>query len=180
MKRLLFLLSVLILSLGSYGKKVPDWVKNPKARPVGSYVGKSYPTKECPVERHIMALYFAMDSYMQQLQEDMPNHLEALDNSKFIDWELIDNYVDENGVEYVLLKITPGVHLFMMSTTVFVEESNNKSSSKIEKKYISDVFEYQLLIEIESETDNNKSISSCEIMVTIGSWKETFGENYTK
>lgn len=158
MKRL-FLLCTFILSINLHGQDVPNWVSNPNLISDSLYIGKSLPTKEHPVERHIVAMFDAMASFASNNPIDTSKVFMARsvysqsDNNfstnkqAFIDWQLIDNYVDASGVEYVLLKITPGLHLFTYQEVSAGEWSNDVDfTSYSEKLYESDVYKNPVYI----------------------------------
>lgn len=81
MKQIVVILLSLIMTLPLVGQNLPDWVRASNMEG-GLYVGKSLPTKEHPVERHIIALYDAMASYALDNQKD--NHSEGFRNSQKI------------------------------------------------------------------------------------------------
>lgn len=196
MRRLFLLSTILVLSNALFSQDLPDWVKNPLNKPAGTYIGESLPSKEYPVERHIVALYDAMATYgrsnMQQTLQDTSRTVtirkeiisgEEKDYSDMsrniinIDWELIDNYVDNSGVEYVLLKIWPGPHPFIMEEYgVSRWDENGKFCYSISNKnYYSEVFNIPVLIVTENSVESDKIIANTSI--SAGIWTEIINLN---
>lgn len=85
-------------------------------------IGKSLPMQENGLERHLMAIYDALAEYCRsncKIDEIRSIHEEthttsssSFSDSVSVDFSVLHNWIDANGVEYVFLDISPGNHIF--------------------------------------------------------------------
>lgn len=124
MKQLFLLSIILALSIELYGQKISnkmllkDLVETSEGYEV---IGTSEPMPNNGVERHMMAVYRALSKYAPRADSLISGYAVISGNSSssnskiacYIDYTILQNFVDEIGREHVLLRITSGNHLFI-------------------------------------------------------------------
>lgn len=154
MKRLFFLSIILALSIGLYGQKISnkrllkDIVETSEGYEV---IGTSEPMPNNGVERHMMAVYRALSKYAPRA--DSLISYDAVISGKssiekiicYIDYTILQNFVDEIGQEHVLLRITPGNHLFYCTETTETEcDGDSVSIESFKSEYSFSAFSYPM------------------------------------
>lgn len=130
----LFLTIILALSIGLYGQKTSnkrlhkDIVKTSEGYEV---IGTSEPMPNNGVERHMMAVYRALSKYAPRADSIISHYAVVSGNSSnseiicYIDYTILQNFVDEIGREHVLLRITSGNHFFYYTETTETESNGD-------------------------------------------------------
>lgn len=109
---------------------IDGWLTNSEGllyRPASKYkggefvVGCSGYVPESWCERHILAIYDALNNYTKDNEDPVVfrqtqlydgSWEEVRTDTSRVDYALIDNYIDESGKEYVWLEVRPGKQLF--------------------------------------------------------------------
>lgn len=123
------LVSLVSLSVFAQTEK-PSWVTNwfnsgVEFAEVCELVGRSDPLPNNTLERRMMALYEALYDYSSM----RCTHVEGgtyYKTESYIDYTLLDSWVDEEGREYVLVNIYPGSHHFFAENIWKEDDTDSK------------------------------------------------------
>ncbi len=180
------LLIIFFSTFNLQGQDIPDWGKKKAGsnNSIEGYevIGSSFPMPDNGVERHLMAIYTALEKYAhavdsvkneyayESTQGKKSNAIYHRHGKCPVDFTILQIFVDSSGREYVILRVTPGKHIFEFYITgigEFLNEDMSDYEGKEECYYKFSAFDCPLYYEIKE----TKGISS--LSYAIGNYSES-------
>lgn len=180
------MLIILFCTYNLQGQDIHDWGE----RLVGSInsnegyevIGSSFPMPHNGVERHLMAIYTALEKYAHAVDSVKNEYAYESTQGKnssaiyhqhgkcSVDFTILQIFVDSLGREHVLLRVTPGKHIFefyITGTGEFLNEDMSDYKGKEDCYYKFSAFDCPLYYEIKE----TKGIST--LSFAIGNYLES-------